>query len=104
MHTTLPGGYHLLVVVQHHEIQGAGKIFFLYGLVFAAGIVLLLGVLGGLLVRRTLLSKVHDINQAASAIMQGNFSHRLPAYGGENELNTLVETEKPYAGPNRVPD
>jgi signal transduction histidine kinase len=66
---------------------------FLYGLAGAAGIVLLLGILGGLLVRRTLLAKVRDINQAASAIMQGNLSHRLPAHGGENELNTLVETE-----------
>jgi signal transduction histidine kinase len=54
---------------------------------------LLLGAVGGLLVRRTLLSRVDDINRTAAAIMQGDFSHRLPARGGENELNTLVETE-----------
>jgi signal transduction histidine kinase len=92
LHKTLPGGYHLLV---GRDIDRFEKLetLFLYGLVGAAGIVLLLGVLGGLLVRRTLLSKVHDINQTAAAIMQGNLSHRLPAYGGENELNALVETE-----------
>ncbi|MEN3292441.1 MAG: hypothetical protein V7642_1694 [Burkholderiales bacterium] len=92
LHKTLPGGYHLLV---GRDIDRFEKLeaLFLYGLVGAAGIVLLLGVLGGLLVRRTLLSKVHDINQAASAVMQGNFSHRLPAYAGEIELNALVETE-----------
>ncbi|MEN3292985.1 MAG: hypothetical protein V7642_2238 [Burkholderiales bacterium] len=92
LHETLPGGYHLLVgrdIDRFEKLEG----LFLYGLAGAAGIVLLLGVLGGLLVRRTLLSKVYDINRAASAIMQGNFSHRLPAYAGENELNALVETE-----------
>jgi signal transduction histidine kinase len=92
LRTALPGGYHLLVANNVGKYRTLENLF-VYGLVAAAGIVLLLGVLGGLLVRRTLLSKVHDINQAASAIMQGNFSHRLPAYAGENELNALVETE-----------
>ncbi len=92
LHTELPGGYHLLVandVAKYRRLEN----LFLYGLLSAIGIILLLGVVGGRLIRRTLLAKVSDINQTASAIMQGNFSHRLPAYGGENELNTLVETE-----------
>jgi signal transduction histidine kinase len=92
LHKPLPGGYHLLVGRDIGRFQTLEALF-LYGLVGAAGIVFLLGVLGGLLMRRTLLATVHDINQAASAIMQGNFSHRLPAYAGENELNALVETE-----------
>jgi signal transduction histidine kinase len=92
LHTRLPGGYHLLVGRDTDRFEKL-EMLFLYGLVGAAGIVLMLGVLGGLLVRRALLSTVQDINQAASAIMQGNFSHRLPAYAGENELNALVETE-----------
>jgi signal transduction histidine kinase len=66
---------------------------FVYGLAGATCIVLLVGLAGGFLVRRTLLSKVNDINQAAFAIMHGNLSHRLPAHPGENELNALVETE-----------
>jgi signal transduction histidine kinase len=92
LRTALPGGYHLLVANDVGKNRTLEQLF-VYGLVAAAGLVLLLGVSGGLLVRRTLLAKVHDINQTASAIMQGNFSHRLPAYAGENELNTLVETE-----------
>jgi signal transduction histidine kinase len=92
LHKSLPGGYHLLV---GREISRFEKLemLFLYGLGGAASIVLLVGVAGGLLVRRTLLSKVNDINQAAFAIMHGNLSHRLPAHPGENELNALVETE-----------
>jgi hypothetical protein len=92
LHKRLPDGYHLVVGRDIGRFQQLEKLF-LYGLMGAASIVLLLGILGGLLVRRTLLSKVNDINRAASAIMQGNFSHRLPAYGGEYELNALVETQ-----------
>ncbi|EHP43448.1 two component system histidine kinase [Cupriavidus basilensis OR16] len=92
LHQTLPGGYHLLLGRDVSRFERL-EMLFLYGLVGAASIVFLLGVVGGALVRRTILSKVHDINQTASAIMQGNLTHRLPTYGGENELNTLVETE-----------
>ncbi|KJK17251.1 histidine kinase [Burkholderiaceae bacterium 16] len=92
LHQTLPGGYHLLLGRDVSRFEKLETLF-LYGLVGAASIVLLLGVAGGALIRRTILSKVHDINQTACAIMQGNLTHRLPAYGGENELNTLVETE-----------
>jgi signal transduction histidine kinase len=92
IHKVLPGGYHLLLGRDVSRFETLEALF-MSGLAGAACMVLLLGVAGGLLVRRTLLSKVHDINQAAAAIMQGNLAHRLPAYGGENELNTLVETE-----------
>lgn len=92
IHKVLPGGYHLLLgrdVSRFEKLEA----LFMSALAGAACMVLLLGVAGGLLVRRTLLAKVHDINQAAAAIMQGNLAHRLPAYGGESELNTLVETQ-----------
>lgn len=92
LHNTLPGGYHLLLGRDVGRFEKL-ELLFVYGLAGAASIVLLLGVVGGALVRRTILSKVHDINQAASAIMQGNLTHRLPASGGESELSTLVETE-----------
>jgi signal transduction histidine kinase len=92
LHAMLPGGYHLLVgrdVARFERLET----LFLYGLAGAGLVVLSVGVAGGLLVRRALLSKVNDINQTAFAIMHGNLSHRLPAHPGENELNSLVETE-----------
>jgi signal transduction histidine kinase len=92
LHSTLPGGYHLLVGRDVGRFDRLERLF-LYGLLGAAGILLVVGITGGLLVRSTLLAKVQDINQAAFAIMHGNLSHRLPAHPGENELNTLVATE-----------
>lgn len=89
---SLPGGYHLLVADDVGKYESLERLFE-YDLVASAGIVLMLGFIGGVLIRRSLLSNVHDINRTASAIMQGNLSHRLPAYAGEGELNTLVETE-----------
>jgi signal transduction histidine kinase len=88
----LPGGYHLLVGRDVRRFERLEHLF-IYGLLGAACTVLLVGVIGGWLVRRTLLAKVQDINLAAHAIMQGKLSHRLPAHAGESELNALVETE-----------
>ncbi len=92
IHKTLPGGYHLLLGRDTGRFEKLEALF-IYGLIGAAGIVLLLGIVGGLLIRRTLLSRVHDINQTASAIMEGKLSHRLPVHKGENEFNVLVQTE-----------
>jgi signal transduction histidine kinase len=90
MHERLPGGFHLLVgrdTARFHTIET----LYAYGLAGAAAIVLLLGVWGGLALRRALLSEVRRINQTASAIVQGDLSRRLPV-GGTNELDVLAQT------------
>lgn len=92
MHASLPDGYQLLVANNIDKYQRLEH-FFLLGLSIATSIVVLLGIISGIVVRRTLLSKVKDINQAASAIMAGDVSHRLPHESGESELNTLVATQ-----------
>jgi signal transduction histidine kinase len=89
---TLSNGDRLLVGNDIGKYR-ALEVSFISGLSAAAIIVLLLGFLGGVLIRRTLLGKVKDISQATSAIIQGDFSHRLPAISGESELNTLVDTQ-----------
>jgi signal transduction histidine kinase len=91
MRSFLPGGYNLLVgrdVARFRTLEA----FFWYGLAGAAGIVLLVGVLGGLLVRRALLSEVQGISQTASAIVKGNLSQRLPTPGGADEFDMLAQT------------
>jgi signal transduction histidine kinase len=87
----LPGGYKLLIgrnVARFRTLETLFK----YGLAGASGIVLLVGVLGGLLVRRALLSEVHGISQMATAIVEGNLSRRLPTRGGTDEFDMLAQT------------
>ncbi|WP_432239770.1 sensor histidine kinase [Herbaspirillum robiniae] len=91
-HLVLDRRYQLLVAQDIDKYRLLENLF-LYGLGSAAAVIILLGAAGGLVVRRSLLAKVKDINSAASAIMQGDFSHRLPYRGGEDELAILVATE-----------
>ncbi|HEY4316309.1 MAG TPA: ATP-binding protein [Herbaspirillum sp.] len=91
VHTALPGGYHLLVGRDVNRYD-ALKSYFFYGLIGAAAVVLLVGVLGGLLIRRALLVKVGNLRQTAQAIVEGDLSHRLQTRGGDDELDMLAQT------------
>jgi signal transduction histidine kinase len=91
LHQVLPGGYHLLVgrdVARFERLESLFRI----GLLGCAAAVLLFAVLGGLLIRRALLSKVHGISQTTAAIVEGDLSRRLPMLAGEDELAMLTET------------
>lgn len=91
MPSTLPGGYNLLVGRDITRFKSLESLFW-YGLACASGTTLLLGVFGGLLIRRVLLSEVHEINQTVSAIVEGDLSRRLPMRGGRDELDMLTQT------------
>jgi signal transduction histidine kinase len=91
MRTTLPGGYTLLVGRDNTRFRPLEALF-LYGLAGAACLLLLAGVASGLLIRRALLSEVHSIRQTTCAIVAGDFSRRLPASGGSDELALLTQT------------
>ncbi len=90
-HVTLPGGYHLLVGRESVRFQSLVELFW-YGIAGATVIVLVLGVLAGWVIRRALLSEVQDISRTASAIAEGDFSRRVPAGGGSDELDILART------------
>jgi len=91
MRSTLPGGYNLLVGRDNSRFRPLEALF-LYGLVGAVGILTLAGVVGGLLIRRALLSEVNRIRQTTCAIVGGDFARRLPARGGSDELDLLAQT------------
>jgi hypothetical protein len=63
---SFPGGYHLLVGRDVTRFKRLESLFW-YGLLGASGTILVLGVLLGWLVRRSLLAEVYDINRTASA-------------------------------------
>jgi signal transduction histidine kinase len=91
LYQPLPGGYHLLVgrdVARFERLE----ILFLYGLVGSGAMVCLIAVFGGLLIRRAILSKVHNISRTTSAIVNGDLSRRLVTIDSGYELDMLAET------------
>src|SRR6185437_16233983 len=90
-HSVLPGGYHLLVGRDQALFQALTPRFW-YGLAAAVVVLLGAGVLGGLMVRRAVLQRVHGLRHTVQAIMQGDLSHRLAVEHGSDELNTLSHT------------
>lgn len=89
--TALPGGYNLLVgrdvthllPLAHHFWTGLGE---------AVAVLSIVGVLGGVLIRRAILARIDSIRQTVLAIVQGDLSHRLPARRSGDELDTLAHT------------
>jgi signal transduction histidine kinase len=90
-HQKLPGGYHLVVGrdVARFEIL---EQLFLYGLLGSGAMVCLVAVVGGLLIRRAIISRVQNINRTTSAIVAGDLSRRLRTLDSEDELEVLAQT------------
>ncbi len=91
MHETLEGGYNILVgrdTARYAPVET----HFWYGLAGAMTILAIVGVLGGVLIRRTLLMRIQGIQATVSAIMQGHLNHRLEMSGSGDEFDTLSQT------------
>ena len=91
LNTVLPDGSHLLIgrdLTNFRDIRA----LFIGGLLGAAGAILVLGVLGGMLLHRAVLARVEAINRTAAAIVQGDLSRRLPVAGSGDELDLLAAT------------
>jgi PAS domain S-box-containing protein len=90
-HVRLPGGYHLLMGRQSVRFETLVQRFW-YGIAGAMGIILLMGAVIAWMIRRALLSEVHEISRTASAIAQGDLSRRVTTRGRSDELDTLART------------
>ena len=89
--TSLPGGYNLLVGRDLAYFAPLTN-YFWYGLAAATAVLLFVGVLGGVLIRRALLGRVENIRTTVQAIVRGDLGHRLPTSRGGDELDTLSRT------------
>ncbi|MGA8706566.1 MAG: ATP-binding protein [Steroidobacteraceae bacterium] len=91
VYVALPDNYHLLVgrdLARYRPLEQR----FWYALAGAVGILSVFGTLGGFLIRRALLDRIHGIRQTVSAIIQGDLSRRLDTNRSGDELNTLSQT------------
>lgn len=87
----LPGGYTLLVGRDLAHFSPLETRFWA-GLAGSVTIVIGVGLLGGWLVRRAVLSGIGHVNQSVAAIVHGDLSHRLPVGSGGSEFDTLAVT------------
>lgn len=88
---SLPGGFHLLVGRDLARFAPLTNGFW-YGLAAAVGILTMVGIIGGLLLRRALLSRIHTIGRSALAIVEGDLRRRLPARETGDDLDALSST------------
>jgi signal transduction histidine kinase len=88
---TLPGDYHLLVA-RDMALYAPLEHYFWYGLASAVAILSILGAIGGILIRRALMLRIHDIGQSMTGIIQGSLRERLPTHHRGDELNALSQT------------
>jgi signal transduction histidine kinase len=91
VHSVLPGGYNLLVGRDQALFAPLAARFW-FGLDAAVAVLLIAGAFGGFMIRRAVLMRVDGIHQTVQAIVQGDWSHRLPTQAGSDELNTLSRT------------
>jgi signal transduction histidine kinase len=89
--SALPGGYNLLVARDIAHFAPLTN-YFWRGLAAAVAVLLLVGVMGGVLMRRALLMRVESIRTTVQAIVRGDLGHRLPTSRSGDELDTLSLT------------
>lgn len=86
---TLRGQFHLVVGRDIEEQQIFASVI-RAALFWALGLVLLMGLGGGLLMSRNILTRINAINRTSKRIMSGNFSDRMPISGSGDELDQLA--------------
>ncbi len=91
VHVRLPGGYNVLVGRDTARYVPVEQDFW-YGLAGAVAVLAIVGVLGGLLIRRILMMRIQGIQDTVAAIMQGRLGHRLETSRSGDELDTRSQT------------
>ena len=89
--TILPNGYNLLVGRDRARFVPLENSFW-FALAGAGIILSIIGILGGFLLRKALLSRIQGVDYTVSAIMKGDLKHRLPTHSTGDELDTLSIT------------
>lgn len=88
---SLKNGYHLLVGQDIHELQ---KIRQLVWDAILGGVImtLVLAFIGGLMMSKTMMHRIEEINETCHRIMDGDLSRRIPGHGGNDDFDKLIQT------------
>ncbi len=85
----LTGGFHLLAARDVPERYQSEQLF-TTTLPWSVGLLLILGLVGGVLMSRNLLSRLDSINRTSLEIMAGDLSRRVPVSAAHDEYDTLA--------------
>lgn len=85
----LMGGFQLLVARDVHERYETERLL-TTTLPWSVGLMLILGLAGGALMSRNLLTRLDSINNTSHEIMAGDLSRRVPVTGSGDEFDSLA--------------
>lgn len=87
----LLGAYHLIVGREVHALVETRKLMF-DALLWGLSLTLLIGIAGGILLTRSVLSKVSLMDKTCRKIIQGDLNNRVPRNMSQDEFDALAST------------
>jgi len=90
-HVHLKGDFHLLVGRDDSEKAQVEKLI-VKSMGWGFALTLVLGVIGGLFMSRSMLRRIDVINRASREIMRGDLSRRIPIQGSNDEFDQLIQS------------
>ena len=88
-HVPLKGDFHLLVGRDDLEKVRVERLI-VKSMGWGVGLTLVLGIIGGLFMSRSMLRRIDIINRTSREIMRGNLSRRIPVEGTNDEFDQLI--------------
>lgn len=85
----LSGGYHLLVGRDVHELENT-KSLIVTTLAWGLAMTVVLALVGGAMMSRSILRRIDLINQTSREIMSGDLDRRIPVTGAGDDFDQLI--------------
>ncbi len=86
----LQGGFHLLVGRDMHDLEEAQG-YIIKALVWGLAVTVVLALVGGSMMSRSMVRRLEIINEASREIMQGDLSRRIPTKGSGDDFDQLTD-------------
>jgi signal transduction histidine kinase len=87
----LQGDFHLLVGRDVHDLEATQRLI-REALFWGLMMMIVLALVGGTMMSRTMMHRIEMINATCHRIMDGDLTHRIPSLGGDDDLDKLVDT------------
>lgn len=86
----LQGGFHLLVGRDMHDLEEAQG-YIIRALIWGLAVTVVLALVGGSMMSRSMVRRLETINEASREIMQGDLSRRIPTKGSGDDFDQLTD-------------